>query len=83
MLPHPSGPLEHLSVDDSQFFLLKAVFQVLWPAGVVDKDGEQDHWSLEEEVKGGVEVEEEEGEGGNQNSGDLARQHMKHVVSEF
>lgn len=81
--PYPSGPLEHLSVDDPQFFLLQSVFQVLGPAGIVDKDGQQDHGSLEEEIQRRAEVEEEEGEGGNQNSGDLACQHMEHVVSEF
>lgn len=70
--PYPSGPLEHLPVDDPQFFLLQSVFQVLGPAGVVDKDGQQDHGSLEEEVQRRAEVEEEEGEGGNQNSSDLA-----------
>lgn len=62
---YPSGPLEHLSVDDPQLFLLQGVFQVLGPTGVVDKDGQQDRGSLEEEVQRRVEVEEEEGEGGN------------------
>lgn len=81
--PYPSGSLKHLSIDDPQFFLLQAVFQVLGSAGVVNKDGQQDHRSLEEEVQRRAEVEEEEGEGGNQNSGDLACQHMEHVVSEF
>lgn len=80
---YPSGPLQHLSVDDPQLFLLKAVLQVFGPTGVVDKDGQQDHGSLEEEVQRRPEVEEEEGEGGNQNGGDLARQHVEHVVSEL
>lgn len=81
--PYPSGPLEHLSVDDPQFLLLQAVFQVPGPAGVKDEDGQQDRGRLEEEVERGVEVEEEEGEAGDQNGGDLARQHVEHVVSEF
>ena len=38
--PYPSGPLENLSIDDPQFFLLQAVLQVLWPTGIVDKDGQ-------------------------------------------
>lgn len=62
---YPSGPLEHLSVDDPQFFLLQGVLQVLGPAGIVDKDGQQDHGSLEEEVQRRAEVEEEERDGGN------------------
>lgn len=80
---YPSGPLKHLPVDDPQFFPLQAVFQVLGPAGIVDKDGYQDRGCLEEEVQRRVEVKEEEGEACNQNSGDLAGQHMEHVVSEF
>lgn len=80
---YPSGPLEHLSVDDSQFLLLQAVLQVFGPAAVVDEDGQQDHGSLEEEVQRRAEVEEEEGEGGDQDGGDLTRQHVEHVVSEL
>lgn len=38
--PYPSGPLENLSIDDPQFFQLQAVLQVLWPTGIVDKDGQ-------------------------------------------
>ena len=38
--PYPSRPLENLSIDDPQFFLLQAVLQVLWPTGIVDKDGQ-------------------------------------------
>lgn len=60
--PYPSGPLENLSIDDPQFFQLQAVLQVLWPTGIVDKDGQQDHRSLQEEVQRRVEVKEEEGE---------------------
>lgn len=81
--PYPSGPLEHLSVDDPQLFLLQAVLRVLGSAGVVDKDGQQDHRGLEEEVQRGAEVEEEEREGGDQDSCDLACQYVEHVVSEF
>lgn len=80
---YPSGPLEHLPVDDAQPFLLQAVVQVPEAAGVVDEDGQQDRGSLEEEVQRRAEVEEEEGEGGDQDGGDLARQHVEHVVSEF
>lgn len=57
--------------------------QVFGPTAVVDKDGQEDHRGLEEEVQRRAEVEKEEGEGGNQNCCDLARQHMEHVVSEF
>lgn len=53
------------------------------PAGIVDKDGQQDSGCLEEEVQRRVEVKEEEGEACDQNSSDLASQHMEHVVSEF
>lgn len=80
---YPSGPFKHLSIDDPQFFLLQAVFQVLGPTSIVDKDGQQHHGSLEEEVQWRVEVKEEKGEGSNQNSSDLACEHMEHVVSEF
>lgn len=38
--PYPSGPLENLSIDDPQFFQLQAVLQVLWPTGIIDKDGQ-------------------------------------------
>lgn len=82
-LAHPSGSLEHLAVDDPQLLLLQAVLQVFGPAGVVDEDGEEDHGRLQEEVQRGPEVEEEEGEGGDQDGGDLARQHVEHVVPEL
>lgn len=81
--PHPSGSLKHLSIDDPQLLLLQAVLQVFGPAGVVDEDGEQDDGGLQEEVQRRAEVEEEERECGDQNGGDLARQHVEHVVSEL
>lgn len=50
-VPYPSGPLKHFSVDHPQLFLLKIVLQVFRTAGIVDKDGQQDHGCLEEEVQ--------------------------------
>lgn len=81
--PHPSGPLKHLSVDDPQLLLLQAVLQVGGPTGVVDEDGEQHDGGLQEEVQRGLEVEEEEREARDQNRGDLAAQHVEHVVPEL
>lgn len=51
--------------------------------GIVDKDRQQDDGSMEEEVQWWMEVKKEQGEGGNQDCGDLTRQHVEHVVSEF
>lgn len=81
--PYPSGSLRRLSIDGPRLFLLQAVWQVFGPTGAVDVDGEQDHGGLQEEVQRGAEVEEEEREPGDQNGGDLARQHVEHVVSEL
>lgn len=81
--PYPSRSLRHLSIDDPPLLVRQAVLQVFRLTGVVDEDGEQDHGGLQEEVQRGAEVEEEERERGDQNSGDLARQHVEHVVSEL
>lgn len=80
---YPSGSFRHLSIDDPQLLLLQAVLQVFRAAGVIDKNGQQDHRRLQEEVQGGVEVEAKEGDGGDQDGGDLTRQHVEHVVSEL
>lgn len=38
---------------------------------------------MEEEAQRWMEVKKEQGKSGNQHGGDLARQHVEHVVSEF
>ena len=48
---YPSGPLEHLPVDDPQLLLLQAELQVFELAGVVDEDCQQHHGRLQEEVQ--------------------------------
>lgn len=78
---YPSGPLWCLPDDDAWLFLIGA--HVFGPTGVVDENGHQDDGSMEEEAQWWMEVKKKEGEGGNQDRRDLARQHVEHVVSEF
>lgn len=78
---HPSGPFWCFPDDVTWLFLIQVHVFVF--AGIVDKDRQQDDGSVKEEVQWWMEVKKEQGEGRNQDRGDLARQHVEHVVSEF
>lgn len=64
-----------------RLFLIQV--HVFGPAGIVDENCQQDDGSMEEEAQCRMEVKQEQGKGWNQDGGDLACQHVEHVVSEF
>lgn len=66
---YPSGPFRCFLNDVTWLFLI----QVHVFAGIVDKDRQQDDGSVEEEVQWWMEVKKEQGEGRNQDRGELAR----------
>lgn len=80
-MTYPSGPLQCFSNNQARLFLIQV--HVFGLTGIVDINCQQDDGSMEEETQWWMEVKKEQGKGRNQDCGDLARQHVEHVVPEF